>query len=287
MLATRGRVSVFTDRKVAQACSTARSPSISRISLPGTSNRVAKIPRATANSVAEKTISPLISNPNERAIAPSVAKADPLNLETELAAAIEGGATWLHCSVQDGRMTKKLGSMGPGLVGALRKKFPDITLDVKYTGLEPEARIAEFAAAGADNISVHPEATPQLAGVLAGIKASGASAGVIMNPATPVETIAAAMELGLVDIVVVMLVSPGMGGPKDVDGACRRTRAVLEKWSTMEGIPRPCIQVDGGIDGNSAPKLLAAGANVMVVGGALFKPGADKREVIEGYINSI
>jgi len=110
-------------------------------------------------------------------VSPSVAKADFLNLGADLRAAVDGGAEWLHFSVQDGRMVPKI-SFGSPIVAACRKEFPDTVFDVKLGIIEPERRISDFAKAGADVISVHPESTLQLGAVINMILESGCSAGV-------------------------------------------------------------------------------------------------------------
>jgi hypothetical protein len=121
-------------------------------------------------------------------VSASVAKADFMQLGADLTAAVGGGADWLHFSVQDGRMVPKI-SFGSPVVASLRPHFPDTVFDVKLGVIEPEHRVAEFVKAGADIISVHPEATLQLAAVLHAIHSAGCAPGVILNPATSLATV--------------------------------------------------------------------------------------------------
>jgi ribulose-phosphate 3-epimerase len=136
-------------------------------------------------------------------ISPSVAKADILALEKDLAAAVSGGAEWLHFSVQDGRMVPKI-SFGSPVVAACRKAFPDTVLDVKLGCIEPEHRIDDFVKAGADILSVHPESTLQLGAVINKIDAAGVAPGVVLNPGTPVAAVQHVLDQ--CQVAVVMLV---------------------------------------------------------------------------------
>lgn len=136
-------------------------------------------------------------------ISPSVAKANLLNLEADLKAAVDGGAEWLHFSIQDGRMVPKI-SFGASVVSACRKAFPLTVLDVKLSCVEPEHRIADFVKAGADILSVHPESTLQLGAVINAIHASGVAPGVVLNPGTPVSAVEYVLDQ--CQVAVVMLV---------------------------------------------------------------------------------
>ena len=209
-------------------------------------------------------------------VAPSVAKANFLALGAELEACTAAGCEWLHCSVQDGVFVPKV-SFGAPVVAAARKACPDTVIDVKLGCIDPENRIAEFAAAGADAISFHPEATKQPMAVAHRIRDAGVAPGIVLNPGTAV----AAVEplLGLIDLAVVMLVSPGYGGPKYTEIAVEKVRALRELRPDLH------ISVDGGVNEKLAPELLRAGANVLVAGGAIFKAD-DKKAVVAELIGN-
>jgi ribulose-phosphate 3-epimerase len=209
-------------------------------------------------------------------VAPSVAKANFLALGDELEACTAAGCEWLHCSVQDGVFVPKV-SFGAPVVSAARKACPDTVIDVKLGCIDPENRVAEFAAAGADAISFHPEATKQPAAVAHKIRDAGVAPGIVLNPGTAVASVAPL--LGLVDLAVVMLVSPGYGGPK-------YTELAVEKVKALRALrPDLHISVDGGVNEKIAPEFLRAGANVLVAGGAIFKAD-DKKAVVAELIGN-
>jgi pentose-5-phosphate-3-epimerase len=145
-----------------------------------------------------------LGTPDRIIVSPSVAKADFLNLRSDLNAAIEGGAEWLHFSVQDGRMVPKI-SFGAPIVAACRSSFPDTVFDVKLSCIEPELRVNDFIKAGADIISVHPEATVQLGAVIQKIEDGGVAPGVVLNPGTSISSVEHVLDQ--CRVVVVMLVS--------------------------------------------------------------------------------
>ena len=209
-------------------------------------------------------------------VAPSVAKANFLALGAELEACTAAGCEWLHCSVQDGVFVPKI-SFGAPVVSAARKACPDTVIDVKLGCIDPENRVAEFAAAGADAISFHPEATKQPAAVAHKIRDAGVAPGIVLNPGTAVASVAPLLDI--VDLAVVMLVSPGYGGPK-------YTELAVEKVKALRGLrPDLHISVDGGVNAKIAPELLRAGANVLVAGGAIFKAD-DKKAVVADLIGN-
>ena len=143
---------------------------------------------------------------NRIIVSPSVAKANFLTLGEDLNAAVAGGAEWLHFSVQDGRMVPKI-SFGAPIVAACRDSFPDTVFDVKLGCIEPEHRVDDFVKAGADIISVHPEATLQLGAVINKIDKAGCAPGVVLNPATSVSSVEHVLDQ--CKVAVVMLVSGG------------------------------------------------------------------------------
>ena len=152
-----------------------------------------------------------LGSPKNIVVSPSVAKANFLELGKDLKEAVEGGAEWLHFSIQDGRMVPKI-SFGAPLVSACREAFPDTVFDVKLGCIEPEHRIPDFVKAGADILSVHPESTLQLGAVINMIDKAGVAPGVILNPATPISAVEHVLDQ--CQVAVVMLVNPGYGGPK-------------------------------------------------------------------------
>ena len=209
-------------------------------------------------------------------VAPSVAKANFLKLGEELEACAAAGCEWLHCSVQDGVFVPKV-SFGAPVVSAARKACPDTVIDVKLGCIDPENRISEFAAAGADAISFHPEATKQPMAVAHRIRDAGVAPGIVLNPGTAVASVAPLLDI--VDLAVVMLVSPGYGGPK-------YTELALEKVKALRALqPDLHISVDGGVNEKIAPELLRAGASVLVAGGAIFKAD-DKKAVVAELIGN-
>jgi len=196
-------------------------------------------------------------------------------LGEDLSAAVAGGAPWLHFSVQDGRMVPKI-SFGSPVIKSLRKRLPNTVFDVKLGVIEPEHRVAEFIDAGADILSVHPEATLQLPAVLNAIEEAGCAPGVVVNPGTQLSSIEHVLEH--VDVVVIMLVNPGWGGPKYMRGALEKIRR-LRLMCAERGVS-PWIEVDGGVSPKNAGELIAAGANALVAGGSVFS-AADKRQAIQ------
>jgi len=211
-----------------------------------------------------------LGNNDRIIVSPSVAKANFLHLGKDLEAAVDGGADWLHFSVQDGRMVPKI-SFGAPLVAACRDSFPRTIFDVKLGCIEPEARVGDFIKAGADIISVHPEATLQLGAVINKIAESGVSPGVVLNPGTSVNMVEGVLDQ--CEIAVVMLVNPGYGGPKYMKQAVSKIKQLREV------APHLHISVDGGVSEKNAAELIAAGANVLVAGGGVFK-ATDKRAAI-------
>jgi len=217
-------------------------------------------------------------------ISPSVAKADMLHLGADLQAAVDGGAEWLHFSVQDGKFVPKMG-IGSPVVAAARAAFPSTVIDVKLGCVDPEYRVAEFAKAGADIISFHPEATKQPAAVVQAIKYAGCAPGLVLNPGTSVSSIEAL--LGEVDVIVVMLVSPGRWVSSwlsswssfFIDGALRKIQEI-HSLCESRGLPLPYIEIDGGVSAKNAEGLIQAGATVLVAGVSVFSAD-DKKSAID------
>ncbi len=197
-------------------------------------------------------------------VAPSILSADFLELGTEVEAVLNAGARVIHVDVMDGHFVPNI-TIGPLVLRALQPLVhgAGALLDVHLMIEHPERYVAEFAAAGADAISVHQEACVHLHRVLAQIREAGASAGIALNPATPVETLAEAREH--CDLVVVMSVNPGFGGQSFIPTSTaklKHARAYLPE--------RVAIEVDGGVTAQNAAEMVAAGANLLVAGSSVF-----------------
>jgi ribulose-phosphate 3-epimerase len=201
-------------------------------------------------------------------IAPSILSADFARLGEEVRAITAAGADYIHIDVMDGHFVPNL-TIGPAVVKALRPHSP-LPFDVHLMISPVDPFIAAFAEAGADIITVHPEAGPHLHRTLQLIKSLGKKAGVSLNPATPV----AAVEpvLGDVDLVLVMSVNPGFGGQSFIASQLDKLRALRPRIdATGRSID---LEVDGGINAETAPAAIAAGADVLVAGTAGFAGGA-------------
>lgn len=203
-------------------------------------------------------------------IAPSILSADFARLGEELRAIADAGADWIHIDVMDGHFVPNL-TLGPGVVKALRPET-DLPFDVHLMIAPADPFLAAFAEAGADIISIHPEAGPHLHRSLQTIKGLGKKAGVVLNPATPISAIEPVMED--LDLILVMTVNPGYGGQKFIETQLTKIEA-LRKLIDASGKTID-LEVDGGIDQETAPRVIAAGANVLVAGTATFRGGPDK-----------
>ena len=197
-------------------------------------------------------------------VAPSILSADFGRLREQVGEVLDAGARVIHCDVMDGHFVPPI-TLGPNVVAALREQAREAgaILDVHLMIERPERQVAEFARAGADIVTIHAEATPHLHYTLAQIRDAGALAGLAICPGTPV---AAFGELADdIDMALCMTVNPGWGGQRFIEasvGKIGRLRSLLPDGAALE--------VDGGIDAQTAPRCAAAGATVFVAGSAIF-----------------
>ena len=208
-------------------------------------------------------------------IAPSILSADLSKLADEIAMLEEGGADWIHIDVMDGRFVPNL-TFGAKIIESVRK-LTKLPLDVHLMVVEPENYFDDFAAAGANGMSIHTEVSPHLQRQLNTIRELGCRAGAVVNPATPLTAVREV--LADMDLLLVMSVNPGFGGQKFIKASLdkiRRARIMLS-----ENDSSAFLEVDGGIDRKTIRSVFEAGADTFVAGNAIFAAKDPQAEIEE------
>ncbi|MHA6287945.1 ribulose-phosphate 3-epimerase [Maricaulis sp. CAU 1757] len=208
-------------------------------------------------------------------ISPSILSADFAKLGEEVRAIDAAGADWIHIDVMDGHFVPNL-TIGPGVVKALRP-HSDKPFDVHLMIAPIDPYISQFAEAGADIITAHPEAGPHFHRTVQAIRQAGVKAGAALNPSTPAEHLD--FVLDELDLVLVMSVNPGFGGQSFIDSQLRKIET-LRTMIDQRGLTTQ-IEVDGGVNPQTARSCVAAGADALVAGSAVFRDGPD------GYARNI
>jgi ribulose-phosphate 3-epimerase len=204
--------------------------------------------------------------PEGRRVAPSILSADFSRLGDQIKTVMDAGARVIHVDVMDGHFVPPI-TIGPLIVEGIRDQVHDAGgfIDVHLMIERPERHVQSFADAGADGITVHVESTPHVHYAVKAVREAGCKAGVALNPHTPPEAVS---QLGgVVDLVLCMTVNPGWGGQRYIEHSDRKVKQLKRI------LPEVAIEVDGGIDTNTAPEVAAAGARLFVAGSAVF--GAD------------
>jgi ribulose-phosphate 3-epimerase len=200
----------------------------------------------------------------ERRFAPSILSADFARLGSQVAEVMDAGARVIHCDVMDGHFVPPI-TLGPLIVSAIADQVHDAggILDVHLMIERPEQQVAEFARAGADSISIHPEATPHLNYALGAIHEGGCAAAAAINPGTPAIAVSAVTDE--LDLVLCMSVNPGWGGQPFIPASIPKISELRELLPD-----HVALEVDGGVSLDTARRCVEAGANLLVAGSAIF-----------------
>ncbi len=201
-------------------------------------------------------------------IAPSILSADFARLGDEVKACEQGGADIIHFDVMDGHFVPNI-TIGPFIVGAV-KKSTGLPIDCHLMIMNPDQYVQQFIDEGASMVSVHPESGPHLHRTLGLIRSFGAKAGVVLNPATPVQALDYVIDD--LDYVLIMSVNPGFGGQKFIPSALEKITSV-RRLLDARGRSEVPIEVDGGVKADNAAEVVKAGASMLVAGSAVFSGG--------------
>jgi ribulose-phosphate 3-epimerase len=215
-----------------------------------------------------------LKNSPEIKIAPSILSADFARLGEQVAEASRGGADYIHVDVMDGHFVPPI-TIGALVVAAIRK-YTELPLDVHLMITSPEKQIGQFIDAGADIVTVHFEASPDIRKLIRTIKNRGIKAGISINPPTPVERLYEL--LSEIDLALVMTVNPGYGGQPFINSTLAKITSLRAEIDRQQLEIE--LEVDGGINARTAPEVAKAGASVLVAGAAVFSSGLNIKEAI-------